>query len=822
MNPIRYTLKELKEKTVPIGREGENEYTVVSIDCAEVYEEYPAAVASMKVQNPNKVIYPVVIERSGNDIIWTVKASDLTVKGDGRFQLTFTEGTVIHKTVIGRTLILKSLVGDGPVPEAVEDWIDEATELMEDMEEKRDSGYFKGDPGEPGEPGAPGHSPVLTADKVGKTTTIYSDGTQLAQILDGQDGQAGAIIDDTAPAADKVFSSSKVNGELNTVKSALTLIEEINDDTASPYIYEPSINLFNPAWLTNAGWTYNAETGEYVGTMKQLTTYYTNGAGFPIDFEPNTKYCIYFLARVDAESVIADTNGMTCTVAMTDGNTHSVKVKNNQTTFAEVKASTYAIMTSRSASKIRISYESQGDNVWHIKNLMLVKGYTYIDNLPDYVPYGDTVSLYTANDFIARKELLNKSDNIDRDVLLYRDKIPAYFLAYPGSPSSFSDDNHVDYKISLIPEGKRLLFFTDTHWESNAKHSIPIMQYVRGRKGIKTVLYGGDFIDRRNDKFLAKQTLTDFTSQCLAAFSDGMLTAIGNHDTNLANYSGDSKDDLYLPFTILHKAFFDDIKDKVYTQAQYDYEKIAALTNDPDELAELLAYFSTIYYYDDNKEHIRYIVVNTGNNQSGAVYDIINLSYNQEMRIQWGFVDYALQTVPAGWDVILFGHDFAPIDTSTGVFSWHDEARVMFDMLGRRKTHRDGTITIPTKEILQTWYGGTSYDYDYTNLPDIGKAIVFFGHTHTDAILNTYYNDSGYIRLNQTYDGTALNQSETGKIPLICLTTDAYAQSRTVEQHGVPMEQGTITEQAFDAITIMDGSMKLIRFGAGNDRTVLF
>lgn len=219
MNPIRYTLKELKEKTVPIGREGENEYTVVSIDCAEVYEEHPAAVASMKVQNPNKVIYPVVIERSGNDIIWTVKASDLTVKGDGRFQLTFTEGTVIHKTVIGRTLILKSLVADGPVPEAVEDWIDEATELMEDMEEKRDSGYFKGDPGDPG---APGHSPVLTADKVGKTTTIYSDGTQLAQILDGQDGQAGAIIDDTAPAADKVFSSSKVNGELNTVKSALT------------------------------------------------------------------------------------------------------------------------------------------------------------------------------------------------------------------------------------------------------------------------------------------------------------------------------------------------------------------------------------------------------------------------------------------------------------------------------------------------------------------------------------------------------------------------------------------------------------------------
>ena len=237
MNPIRYTLKELKEKTVPIGREGENEYTVVSIDCAEVYEEYPAAVASMKVQNPNKVIYPVVIERSGNDIIWTVKASDLTVKGDGRFQLTFTEGTVIHKTVIGRTLILKSLVADGPVPEAVEDWIDEATELMEDMEEKRDSGYFKGDPGDPG---APGHSPVLTADKVGKTTTIYSDGTQLAQILDGQDGQAGAIIDDTTPAADKVFSSSKVNGELTQLKSEIQEKPEVKDSTKTGVDFDVS------------------------------------------------------------------------------------------------------------------------------------------------------------------------------------------------------------------------------------------------------------------------------------------------------------------------------------------------------------------------------------------------------------------------------------------------------------------------------------------------------------------------------------------------------------------------------------------------------
>ena len=50
---------------------------------------------------------------------------------------------------------------------------------------------LKGDPGTPGTPGKDGHSPVVTATKSGKTTTISVDGTAIATVEDGTDGAPG-------------------------------------------------------------------------------------------------------------------------------------------------------------------------------------------------------------------------------------------------------------------------------------------------------------------------------------------------------------------------------------------------------------------------------------------------------------------------------------------------------------------------------------------------------------------------------------------------------------------------------------------------------
>ena len=51
---------------------------------------------------------------------------------------------------------------------------------------------IEGTKGDPGAPGKDGHSPVVTATKSGKTTTISVDGAAIATVEDGADGKPGA------------------------------------------------------------------------------------------------------------------------------------------------------------------------------------------------------------------------------------------------------------------------------------------------------------------------------------------------------------------------------------------------------------------------------------------------------------------------------------------------------------------------------------------------------------------------------------------------------------------------------------------------------
>ena len=51
---------------------------------------------------------------------------------------------------------------------------------------------IEGPKGDPGAAGKDGHSPLVTATKSGKTTTISVDGSAIATVEDGADGKPGA------------------------------------------------------------------------------------------------------------------------------------------------------------------------------------------------------------------------------------------------------------------------------------------------------------------------------------------------------------------------------------------------------------------------------------------------------------------------------------------------------------------------------------------------------------------------------------------------------------------------------------------------------
>ena len=72
---------------------------------------------------------------------------------------------------------------------------------------------IKGPKGDPGAAGKDGHSPVVTATKSGKTTTISADGTAIATVEDGADGAPGKDGADGQNGAPGAKGKDGVNGE---------------------------------------------------------------------------------------------------------------------------------------------------------------------------------------------------------------------------------------------------------------------------------------------------------------------------------------------------------------------------------------------------------------------------------------------------------------------------------------------------------------------------------------------------------------------------------------------------------------------------------
>ena len=135
MRTVTYRLDDLKDVVIHIGRAEENLATRVRIDAGKVFAEYPAAVPTMKVINPAGTVYGREVSRDGDLVIWDVTDGDLAAEGQGEMQLTFTENSVIVKSADARTEVCRSIVGGTTPPDPVQDWIDRAEEVLEEVED---------------------------------------------------------------------------------------------------------------------------------------------------------------------------------------------------------------------------------------------------------------------------------------------------------------------------------------------------------------------------------------------------------------------------------------------------------------------------------------------------------------------------------------------------------------------------------------------------------------------------------------------------------------------------------------------------------------
>ena len=221
-----YRLDELKGAIIPIGFVGENEFTRVLFDSSDLFEKYPTAVASMTVKSPSGQIYPVIVSKVGIYVVWQVKASDLIQNGIGEVQLTFTVNTMILKTYTAKTSINDSLVGNGPTPDPIASFVEDANAAVTAviaatadipatidaaLEAAKESGEFDGPQGETGPAGADGKDGKDGVD--GQDGAPGVDGKDGADGKDGKDGKDGADGQDGAPGADGTTFTPSVSSE---------------------------------------------------------------------------------------------------------------------------------------------------------------------------------------------------------------------------------------------------------------------------------------------------------------------------------------------------------------------------------------------------------------------------------------------------------------------------------------------------------------------------------------------------------------------------------------------------------------------------------
>ena len=134
MRSVSVRLVDLNSVRVKLGFVGENEHTTVLIDCKKAFDQYPNAVPSLFVTPPRGESYPAVVERDGNIISWTVTDSDLIYDGFGEFQLSFTQDSeTVMKSDKCKTHILPSIIGSGNVPTPVENWLETASETLQEL-----------------------------------------------------------------------------------------------------------------------------------------------------------------------------------------------------------------------------------------------------------------------------------------------------------------------------------------------------------------------------------------------------------------------------------------------------------------------------------------------------------------------------------------------------------------------------------------------------------------------------------------------------------------------------------------------------------------
>lgn len=189
-------------------------------------------------------------------------------------------------------------------------------------------------------------------------------------------------------------------------------------------------------------------------------------------------------------------------------------------------------------------------------------------------------------------------------------------------PSYF--ESHLTSKINTIRQndllvgsnGDSFVFITDSHYETNTKHSPSLIRRVLERTNIKKVFHGGDVIDWGIKSFSLGNIRSWYD---MLSYADIFLT-LGNHDINITEDNHFTNKEMYA-------LFMRSIEDKV--------------TNDK----------KLYYYFDNPNQKIRYIFLD-GHWPTDT--DMRGVSLNYAEQLSW--MDSVVSELDSSWGIVVLQH----------------------------------------------------------------------------------------------------------------------------------------------------------------------
>lgn len=355
-------------------------------------------------------------------------------------------------------------------------------------------------------------------------------------------------------------------------------------------------------------------------------------------------------------------------------------------------------------------------------------------------------------------------DSIDARVSALETDIPDYYFTDDYLSNRAKAINEIS--VGIGRQSLNALFFTDYHYEDNARKSPALMKYIIQNTGIRNVVFGGDAYnhDYTSQAGGCKKLATFLTDMDGVRSIANLYCTTGNHEMNNADGAHDSTE---IPKAVAYNMLNEPV-----------WDKISAVWGNGTTVD------SNSFYIDDDVAKMRIYCVDC---TSGGT-------------ILKGYIDSiysTLSTVPDGYAVVLFSH------TGLGAYAADDSEPPVYTVTALNERFE---LLMKFYKALNDGYSGTisgtigsteySWSVDFSSCQRTFVCAII-GHSHVDA----YY----------IFDG---------RFPVIATTCDTGAYRDT---HPYRIA-GTITEQAFDAVQIDVASSRIYctRIGFGEDRTFSF